>query len=298
MLCFWVQSKSGFTVYTALVLGISSVAAVSNNDKTSSFTTFEQSSVVSIPFPTSPPSTNVSFDGSTRLGETPWCSSRFGVTLDETSCSAALGLIPTDTRPFEIGRRGDLRIRLQLPYRFLSADGLCAIDLERGAGGGVEADIITWSSIRDAALGIIVDCVTNSRGSSRQFSGLGGTIRGLGRSHLVNVVLRSYEPEVHCYDREYLDPVLRCQKTLFAMPTRPNLMTWLPEGSPPISRFNAFVPKVYSDFARLCVATVRFSSGEIEEAAYSELWEGAVAVYWMCIRSKQQDGVSTGHGRS
>ena len=42
---------------------------------------------------------------------------------------------------------------------------------------------------------------------------------------------------------------------------------------------------------------MRFSSGEIEEAAYSELWEGAVAVYWMCIRSKQQDGVSTGHGR-
>ena len=66
---------------------------------------------------------------------------------------------------------------------------MCAIDLERGAGGGVEADIITWSSIRDAALGIIVDCVMNSRGSSRQFSGLGGTIRGLG-------MLRVYLPAV------------------------------------------------------------------------------------------------------
>ena len=120
MLCFWVQWESPFTVYTALFLGISTLAAVSSNDEISSFTTFEQRSIASIPFPTLLPSKNVSFDGRVRFRETPWCSPRFGVTLDETSCFAALELISTDTRPFAIGRKGDLRIRVQLPYRFLS----------------------------------------------------------------------------------------------------------------------------------------------------------------------------------
>lgn len=45
-----------------------------------------------------------------------------------------------------------------------------------------------------------------------------------------------------------------------------------------------------------CVATVKFSFGDIEEAAYNELWEGAAAVYWMCVHENRQDGVSTGHG--
>ena len=45
-----------------------------------------------------------------------------------------------------------------------------------------------------------------------------------------------------------------------------------------------------------CFATVKFSFGDVEEAAYNELWEGAAAIYWICVREKHQDGVSTGHG--
>ena len=98
------------------------------------------------------------------------------------------------------------------------------------------------------------------------------------------------------------------------MRTSGQSMTWLPTGSSPVSSWSLYVPKEYSDrgfspayhvsqFANKgtatghCVATVKFSFGDFEKASYNEIWGGATAVYWMCVRSKQQDGVSTGHGR-
>ena len=70
--------------------------------------------------------------------------------------------------------------------------------------------------------------------------------RSLGEHQTINVVLRSYEPRVHCYDREYLDPAKRCQDTLSEMRTSGQPMTWLPVGSSPPRRYSLFVPKEYS----------------------------------------------------
>lgn len=44
-----------------------------------------------------------------------------------------------------------------------------------------------------------------------------------------------------------------------------------------------------------CMSTIDLTTGDSEESSYRELWEGAEAVYWMCIR-RGHGGVSIGHG--
>ena len=120
MPCLWLQWKCLFTIFIVLATRISAVVNISSNDEIStSFKRFEGSSVPFVSSRTSSPSMNVSVDDKTQVNVTLMCSSRFGVTLDETSCLAALGSVPTDTRPFAIGRRDDWQTRIQLPYRFL-----------------------------------------------------------------------------------------------------------------------------------------------------------------------------------
>ena len=46
-----------------------------------------------------------------------------------------------------------------------------------------------------------------------------------------------------------------------------------------------------------CFATVDLSSGNWDAETYRHMWEGAQAVFWMCVRD-DLDGVSTGHGGS
>ena len=67
----------------------------------------------------------------------------------------------------------------------------------------------------------------------------------IGHYGRLHVIVRSYEPSVECYEREF--DGRHCQQTLFGMHTSSNMMNWRPEGTPPIGRPNIFVPKSYSD---------------------------------------------------
>ena len=128
MSCQWLQWKCLLIVLMTLASGISAVANVSsNNEISSSFNKFQESPVIAVLLSTSLPSTNGSVGGEEQPNETLMCSSRFGVTLDETSCLAALGSVPTDNRPFTIGRREDWQTRIQAPYRILG--GMSLIDI-------------------------------------------------------------------------------------------------------------------------------------------------------------------------
>ena len=46
-----------------------------------------------------------------------------------------------------------------------------------------------------------------------------------------------------------------------------------------------------------CFATIDLSFGDWDFETYRHMWEGAQAVYWMCVQH-DCDGVSTGHGGS
>ncbi|CAF9926272.1 MAG: hypothetical protein HETSPECPRED_006288 [Heterodermia speciosa] len=174
----------------------------------------------------------------------------------------------------------------------MSSDGTCAIDIAIGSLGRADADIVSWGEIRVSAQRIVDDCV---EGTERRNPGLGGVIRYLGQQKRLFVVVRSYEPTVQCHDREFNGQ--HCLVTLSQMHVSGNPMNWRREGTTPVGRINIFVPKAYSDPTNSCFATIKLSSGDVEQGSYTEMWEGANAVYWMCIRY-QHDGVSFGHGRN
>ena len=132
------------------------------------------------------------------------CLVKYGATLVPESCLEAFGSIPLDPLPYVFGRRSRPNVQVGLPYRFLSgassstkfrrcgrimngylnahivaADGTCAIDIGMGSLGSADADVVSWSILRDAAHHLVDECVL---GSPQRNPGLGGINRYLGMS--------------------------------------------------------------------------------------------------------------------
>ena len=105
-------------------------------------------------------------------------SARFGLNLPRQSCIGALHSLPADNVLRTLGQRDKGTFNVPLPRRYLSADGLCAIDIMnikippfRGSA--------TNKEIFDGAQMLVNQCVV--RGSRRQeYAPVGGIIRHLG----------------------------------------------------------------------------------------------------------------------
>ncbi|KAG7009582.1 crossover junction endonuclease [Physcia stellaris] len=268
---------------------IAQVKGSNNSSPTSQ--SINASSVVQIP--------PASHHASTNITEEPTmaCYSKYGSTLREESCLDALRSISSDSRVRLFGQTGDAT-QIELPIRFLSVDGQCAIDVELFHRRMGDVEVSSWSAIREGARRIISRCVEKPpEGSRRRPGGIGGIHRHLGLNRWLSVFVRSYDPNVRCSEEIFFDPADHCATTLSKMPISAAIYTWLPRGAPPVGRSRVFVPKLYEDANDYCFATINLSFGDVEEASYLDLWRGAYAVYWMCIR-RNCHGVSLNHGGS
>lgn len=97
--------------------------------------------------------------------------STYGRDLNIASCQEAWELLPTTTTPRTIGQRTEGNFDIPLPFRVLSHDGLCAIDITHKKG--LIFDISTGSELSQAALLILDACV---KGDMQQ----GGVAIGIG----------------------------------------------------------------------------------------------------------------------
>ena len=105
------------------------------------------------------------------------CSSAFyGSAPKEDSCNQAWGKIPRSDVPHTYGPREERRTQtfdVTVPIRYLSDDGLCAIDVRtRGTQGFWLADTTSSLVISDSAKAVLERCVSGKRmgGSNSYFS--------------------------------------------------------------------------------------------------------------------------------
>ena len=104
--------------------------------------------------------------------------SRFGIDLSKQSCVDALGSLPVDITLRTFGQRDEGAFDILLPRRYLSTDGLCAIDVS-SARGRPYGDSTTNAEIQAGAQRLVNQCVL--RGSRKLgYRAVGGAIRDLG----------------------------------------------------------------------------------------------------------------------
>ena len=105
--------------------------------------------------------------------------SRFGIDLSKQSCVDALGSLPVDITLRTFGQRDKGPFDILLPRRYLSSDGLCAIDISN-AKRHPFGDSATSAEIQAGAHRLVNQCVL--RGSRKMgYRPVGGSIRDLGK---------------------------------------------------------------------------------------------------------------------
>ncbi|KAI4237631.1 MAG: hypothetical protein LQ352_007931 [Teloschistes flavicans] len=116
----------------------------------------------------------------------------YGQNLHIESCREALLAVPANSRRLKLGLR-DQRNDVNLPYRFLSHDAVCFIEISPPAFGTY--DIVTGLELARAAFSIVEGCVSDV-GAGQP----GGFVRGLGPMRT------SRSPHSSTNDRLRLDP--------------------------------------------------------------------------------------------
>ena len=150
----------------------------------------------------------------------PFCRPTYGSDVNLASCTNAWRHIPRDSEPQLYGLRTEIaagaHIDVGLPLRYLSDDGLCAIDIRARYDNDPDlmiADLAKNIEVSQAAKVVLDRCVRGRR--------VGGSISDFSERDLLNVVMTSYEPKAVC-DPAQLEPPFEpfCRNVLQIMPAR------------------------------------------------------------------------------
>lgn len=113
----------------------------------------------------------------------------YGKNLNLASCTQALHLMPDTKKPLTFGQRGKGDWDANLPFRILSRNGLCAIDIAHRAGA--VSDTITPVALRQNAAALIDLCVGTKPNE-------GGVVSNLGKHGNLALRVTPYRPRVTC----------------------------------------------------------------------------------------------------
>ncbi|KAL9008567.1 MAG: hypothetical protein Q9173_006322 [Seirophora scorigena] len=164
------------------------------------------------PFPvtlSSPASTILNTSTQASL---PTCNGRlFGKNLNLASCRQVLEGMSNYVGTKSFGQRGTTGyFEAPLPFRYLSHDGRCAIDVAHARG--VTSDIVSPLDLKNAALAIIQVCVAITPNE-------GGLITGLGEGRGLSLRVVPYKPSVVCGPDGSGPPWITCRDFIDRMPT-------------------------------------------------------------------------------
>jgi hypothetical protein len=170
LLLFFLYAVPGLAIAPNLVLNLPPLLSQTSNPSSTILVSSEL------------PSANARIDShngmmnSTRILSTPLCQGRdYGRNLNVASCLNALAGIPSDdiVRTYAPRTRGIYGV--PLPHRWLSDDGLCAIDVDRSKTGF--EDRASGTDIYNAAKLLVKQCVTERSYSK---SAVGGVVNQIG----------------------------------------------------------------------------------------------------------------------
>ncbi|KAI4172995.1 MAG: hypothetical protein LQ348_006658 [Seirophora lacunosa] len=117
---------------------------------------------------------------------------QFGTGLQYRSCLDAFSSFPFggSDDPMDVGRRETGMYDQNLPWKWVSSDGRCVLDIVMKGPAAYETT--TGREIARAAWKLINECVRDQQGQ-------GGVVQGIGRSGALGIFIRSYDPRsVEC----------------------------------------------------------------------------------------------------
>lgn len=209
----------------------------------------------------------------------------FGRNLNVVSCTDALNSMSDFHLPRTFGERGEGDWDVPLPFRFLSRDGLCAIDVSHKAGTLFDTIIPTVMKLNVEALLNI--CV---KGTPNQ----GGVATNIGENGALSVRMTPYRPNVHCEGPNTGPPPRTCRKILDQLPVDGTQRKFGRRDDP---EAQVLVPRQWSTSERRCTFVVdTIFSTDVSD--FYKLWAAAIAVEVMCVESRGEGGLGAGLGTS
>ena len=219
---------------------------------------------------------NTSSVGAPKLS----CNGRaYGKNLDLPSCVEAFAKMTFSEIPVLFGERGHGQWEANLPFRILSSNGLCAIDISHRAN--IWSDKITASELKLNA-GILIDvCV---KGTPNQ----GGVISNIGDDGNLAVRVTPYRPTVYCDPPGSNPPWADCRTIIDNMPVDGTKQVFGQKNDSD-SEIEVSLPAGYSTGQRRCQVYVDTLETDIKKDTFDwyKLWAAANAVDYMCVQYKR-----------
>ena len=207
----------------------------------------------------------------------------YGRNLNYESCMQVYSLMSTTVVPKTYGQRGTGSYDAPLPFRYLSRDGLCVIDLSHSAD--IYFDTILPVELREAAGALIQICVS---GNPNQ----GGLITGLGVNQGLSMRLARYRPSVTCGPQGSGPPWITCRNLLDNMRADNQRQVFGPR-----ELDNTTVALPWSGSSSEARCALELGPGDVSDSAsWYQVWAAGNAVDYMCTHTGR-GGIAVGIGK-
>lgn len=201
----------------------------------------------------------------------------YGKNLKILSCLEALSKMPKITKTMTFGERGRGDWDGVLPYRILSADGLCAIDISHKAN--TLSDKISPSDLRQSVELVIEICLKTKPNE-------GGVITNLGQNGDLAVRVMPYRPSVRCGQPYSNPPVADCRMITDLMPADARKETF-GQKSDTDPKITVKLPASFQMHRKRCEVVIdTLLPGEGQDTCdWYKIWAAATAIEYMCVYS-------------
>ena len=201
------------------------------------------------------------------------------------SCLQVYHAMSASVSPKTFGERGTGTFDAPLPFRYLSHDGRCAIDLSHVPGE--EFDTIAPNELKEAAESIIAICIFGE-------PNIGGIATGLGVNKGLIMRIVPYRPSVYCGQKGSAPPWITCRHILDNMPANNEPQIWGPKAW---ENTTVPIPWAKTSEARRCTMVVDgIAPGLVSESTdWYKIWAAGNAVDYMCTQLGQS-GLALGLG--
>ena len=223
---------------------------------------------------------------SNLTGPLPECNGRlYGRNLRRTSCMQVYHAMASERFPVSFGERGTGVYDGPLPFRYLSHDGLCAIDLAHVSG--IMSDVIAPIDLKVAARLLISICVSQTPNE-------GGILTGLGQNKALAMRIMPYRPTVKCGPDGSGPPWVSCRDIVDVMPANDKAQVFGPKED---KRTTVPLPWKYTTTRQRCGVIVDGTEPgrTIDTGNWYKIWAAANAVEFMCTQLGK-DGNATSLG--
>ena len=239
------------------------------------------------PAPITGPSVDATKTGSTlAAGQISCNGQQYGRNLNIQSCLQVYNAMSALPKPKTFGQRGTaFTYDAPLPFRYLSHDGLCAIDISHVAG--VDFDTVAPSDLKEAARSLVAICVSGQ-------PNIGGIATGLGVNKGLILRIVPYRPSVHCGPEDTGPPWVSCRHILDRIPATDEPQVFGPKGW---DNTTVPIPWAKTSTAKRCVMLVKaIVPGQVSDSSdWYKIWAAANAVDYMCTQLGK-NGLALGLG--